>query len=57
MQIEGWTNVGPEGADATNDGVILYATVKRGDLPVLNSEVVATVQRPGSSTPVQVSMQ
>jgi len=56
IQIEGWTNVGPQGADSTEDQVILYASVKRGDLPVLSGEVVANIQRPGSSTPVEVTL-
>ena len=55
IQIESWTNVAnDDGVDATENGVILYASVKRGDLPVMNGEVVVTVQHSGSSTPANV---
>ena len=54
IRMEGWTNVGPEGADSVEEPVILYATVKRGDIPVLSAEVVATIHRPESSMPVEV---
>ena len=54
ISLEGWTSVGTEGIDSTEEPVIVYASLKRGDLPVLSAEIVATIHQSGSSTPVEV---
>lgn len=54
VRIETWTNVPAEGSDSTIDDVIVFARITKGSLPVLDAEVVATIQRPGSSAPVEL---
>ncbi len=55
ISLEAWTNAGPEGVDASDgESVTIYASVRQGELPVRDAMVVATVRRPGSSTPVQL---
>ena len=54
VRIETWTNVPAKGFDSTIDDVIVFARVMKGNLPVLNSEVAAIIQKPGSSSPAKV---
>lgn len=59
VNLESWTNLSIDGeaVDATSTPVIIYAHLKQGDLPIRNARVVATIERPGMTTPVELELQ
>jgi hypothetical protein len=56
VRLESWTNLNFSGANASVDPVVVYASLKQGALPVRDGNVVATITRPGSSTPVEIAL-
>ena len=58
VDLRGWTNVDSvQGVNALEKEVIIYARLYQGSLPIRNAQVVATIQRPGSSKSVEVVLQ
>ena len=56
IKVEAWTNVDIEkGASAMDKPVVIYARLTKGqNLPIMDAEVLATVQRPDSSVAFEV---
>ena len=54
--LEAWTSVDYEGVNALNTPVKIFARLTSHTSPVLDSEVVATIERPGVSEPVSIRL-
>jgi hypothetical protein len=54
IQVKTWTNVPFDGTFDVQKGVIIYASVFQGQLPIRNAEVVASIVKPGSFETTQL---